>query len=121
MRYLALIYSNEQSNQNMSPEEGEKVMGAWWKFTSDLQSSGKMLGGEALQSTLTATTVRLQNGSPLVTDGPFAETKEQLGGYYLINATDLDDAIKWVSQMPVMERGGCVEIRPIWELGDAPN
>lgn len=118
MRYLALIYGNETADGQMTPEEQGANMAAWYGFTGDLRASGKMLGGEALQPTLTATTVRHGNGGNLITDGPFAETKEQLGGFYLINADNLDDAIAWVSKMPHLPRGGSVEVRPIMEFGE---
>jgi hypothetical protein len=119
MRYLALIYSEERVEATMTPEEQGANMAAWFSFTDDLRNSGKMLGGEALQPTMTATTVRHGNGGNLITDGPFAETKEQLGGFYLINADNLDEAIDWVAKMPHLPRGGSVEIRPIMEFGDS--
>ena len=119
MRYLALIYSDEMADAKMTPEEQGANMAAWFSFTDDLQKSGKMLGGEALQPTLTATTVRRGNGGNLITDGPFAETKEQLGGFYIINADNLDEAIDWASKMPHVGRGGSVEIRPIMEFETA--
>ena len=116
MRYLLLLYGNEQAAADQSPEDQAAEMDAWWKYTADLQGSGQYLGGEALQSIATATTVRLANGRPLVADGPFAETKEQLGGYYLIDVPDLDAAIAWAGKMPNLPGGGCVEIRPIMEF-----
>ena len=119
MRYLLLIYGNEQAAADQSPEAQAAEMDAWWKYTSDLQQSGRHLAGEALQPIATATTVRLANGRPLVADGPFAETKEQLGGYYLIDAPNLDEAIAWASKMPNLPGGGSVEIRPIMEF-DTP-
>jgi hypothetical protein len=117
MRYLALIYSDEQANATMTPDQQQANMGAWFAYTEDLQKSGKMLAGEALQPSLTATTVRVGNGGNLITDGPFAETKDQLGGYYVIDAKDLDEAIAWAAKMPHMTRGGAVEVRPIMEFG----
>jgi hypothetical protein len=119
MRYLALIYSDERADETMTEEEQSANMAAWFSYTDDLAKAGKMLGGEALQSTETATTVRLGSSGKLVTDGPFAETKEQLGGYYIISADNLDEAIDWVAKMPHMRRGGCVEIRPIMEFDTA--
>lgn len=118
MRYLALIYGDEKVGERMTEVEQNANMAAWFSFTDDLAKSGKMIGGEALQPTATATTVRQGNGSPLVTDGPFAETKEQLGGFYLISADNIDDAITWVAKMPNIPRGGSVELRPIMEFGD---
>jgi hypothetical protein len=119
MRYLALIYTDEQADATMTQEEQGANMAAWFSFTEDLSQSGKMRAGEALQPTLTATTVRLGNGGTLVTDGPYAETKEQLGGFYIIDAENLDDAIAWAAKMPHMSRGGSVEVRPIMEFGDS--
>jgi hypothetical protein len=116
MRYLLLIYGNEQTAAAQSPEAQAAEMDAWWKYTADLQQSGQHLGGEALQSIATATTVRMASGRPLVADGPFAETKEQLGGYYLIDVPNLDAAIAWAGKMPNLASGGSVEIRPIMEF-----
>ncbi len=116
MKYLLLIYDNEQANMNRSPEEMTKKMDEWFKYTADLQQSGMLLTGEALQPTMTATTVRAGNPPPLATDGPFAETKEQLGGFYMVEAADLDAAIEWAGKMPNIADGGSVEIRPIMVL-----
>ncbi|MCZ6866586.1 MAG: YciI family protein [Dehalococcoidia bacterium] len=114
MRYLMLIYADEKTMAGVSQEDMKGVLDAWFKYTDDFQKSGKMLGGEALQPTPTATTVRYANGKTVTSDGPFAETKEQLGGYYAIDATDLDEAIEWASKMPIPV--GSVEIRPIMEF-----
>jgi hypothetical protein len=119
MRYLALIYADERADSAMTPDEQSANMAAWFAYTDELGKSGKMLGGEALQPTLTATTVRQGNGGNLITDGPFAETKEQLGGYFVINADNLDEAIAWAGKMPNVRRGGSVEIRPIMEFDTA--
>ncbi len=113
MKYLLLIYDNEQANMNRSPEEMTKKMDEWFKYTADLQGTGMLLEGDALQPTMAATTVRAGNPAPLATDGPFAETKEQLGGFYMVEASDLDDAIEWAGKMPHIGEGGSVEIRPI--------
>ena len=116
MRYILLIYDDEKASAGMSQAEMEAGLGAWFKYTEDLQKAGKMLGGEALQATATATTVRLKEGRRLTTDGPFAETKEQLGGYYIISGEDLDEAMHWAAKMPHLGRGGAVEVRPVMEL-----
>ncbi|MDA1128397.1 MAG: YciI family protein [Chloroflexi bacterium] len=116
MKYLMLIYDNEQAHMSMSPEEMSNTMALWDNYMDDLQKNVKVLAGEALQPTMTATTVRAGNPAPLATDGPFAETKEQLGGFFLIEATDLDDAIVWAGKMPHIASGGTVEIRPIMEF-----
>ena len=116
MKYLLLIYDNEQANMNKSPEDMAKKLDQWFKYTDDLQKAGKLLDGSALQPTMAATTVRAGNPAPIATDGPFAETKEQLGGFYMVEATDLDDAIEWSGKMPHIEDGGTVEIRPTMEF-----
>jgi hypothetical protein len=117
MRYLCLIYDNEKTFADMPKEESDAIFGEYYAFTEGIKSSGHWLGGEALQPVNTATTVRLRNGKISTTDGPFAETKEQLGGYYLINAKDLNDAIQIVAKIPSV-RYGSIEIRPIMEFGE---
>jgi hypothetical protein len=114
MRYMLLINSEESREENMSEQDGAKLMAAYGKFTTDLQEAGALVGSDRLQPTTTATTVRVRNGQTLTTDGPFAETKEQLGGYYLINAKDLDDALQWAARVPTASDGS-VEVRPVWE------
>ncbi|HEX6134357.1 MAG TPA: YciI family protein [Longimicrobiales bacterium] len=110
MRYLILIYENEAA----APQDPAEF-GKWTEYTERLKASGCYLGGEALQPTSTATTVR-KNGSKVVTmDGPFAETKEQLGGFYMVDCKDLDEALKWASDIPSVGRGP-VEVRPIMEF-----
>ena len=113
MKYLLLIYDNEKAIMQKSQEELGKKMDEWFKYTADLQGTGMLLNGDALQPTATATTVRAGNPAPLATDGPFAETKEQLGGFYMVEAADLDGAIEWAGKMPHIADGGSVEIRPI--------
>jgi hypothetical protein len=112
MRYLCLIYENEKAWESSPPAESEAVMEEYFRFTADIQKNGKYLAGEALQPTASATTVRVRNGKVSTTDGPFAETKEQLGGFYLIEATDLNDAIQIASRIP-SARHGSIEIRPV--------
>ncbi len=114
MRYLCLIYSDETQWEKMSKPEADAVLGEYFAFTKDIKQSGHYIGGDELQPTQTATTVRVRNGKVSTTDGPFAETKEQLGGYYLINAKDLNDAIKVASRIPSV-RVGSIEVRPIVE------
>jgi hypothetical protein len=114
MRYLLLIYSNEAAGAQASPAEQEAVMEAYWAFTNEVNEAGVNLGGEALQPTSTATTVRVRDGKTLTTDGPFAETKEQLGGYYIVKADNLDEAIAWAAKIPGAQIGS-VEVRPIME------
>ena len=115
MRYLCLIYDNEKAWEKMPKEESDAVFGEYYTFTEGIKQSGQHLGGEALQPSPTATTVRVRNGKVATTDGPFAETKEQLGGYYLIDARDLNDAIQVAAKIP-SARYGAVEVRPIMEM-----
>ncbi len=115
MRYLCLIYDDEKKVAGMSPKESEAFMGEYFAFTEGIRKSGQYIGGEALQPVQTATTVRVRNGKMATTDGPFAETKEQLGGFYLINAKDLNDAIQVASRIP-SARLGSIEVRPIMEF-----
>ena len=112
MRYLCLIYENEKAWETLPPAESEAIMGEYFAFTEGIRSNGKFVSGEALQPTQTATTVKVRNGKVSTTDGPFAETKEQLGGYYLIEAKDLNDAIQVASKIP-SARHGAVEVRPV--------
>ena len=112
MKYLCLIYGEEKSREQYSTDQGEAMSHEYFAFTEDIRKSGHMLGGEALQPTTTATTVRVRNGKVSTTDGPFAETKEQLGGYYLIEGKDLNDAIQVAARIPGA-RTGSIEVRPI--------
>jgi hypothetical protein len=115
MRYLCLIYDEEKKLAAMSQSESDAFMGEYFAFTDGIRNSGHYIGGEALQSVQTATTVRSRNGKISATDGPFAETKEQLGGYYLINAKDLNEAIQVAAKIP-SARLGSVEVRPVMEF-----
>ena len=116
MQYLLAIYGDETEFAGLSQEEIGGVMGAWYKYDEELRKSVKVIAGDALQPTSTATTVRFESGKTITSDGPFAETKEQLGGYYLIDAEDLDVAIEWAGKMPNLPSGGSVEVRPIQQL-----
>ncbi len=109
-QYLLLIYS--PADRNPSPEELEAEMPKWFSYTQELQESGAMVAGDALQPVETATTVRVREGETVLTDGPFAETKEALGGYYLVDVPDLDAALKWAAKIPNVGYGS-VEVRPI--------
>ncbi len=117
MRYLLLICGNEQEEARMSERQAADQHQKWDAYAGELGQTGKLLGGERLRPASSATTVRLQNGKQLLSDGPYAETKEQLGGYFLIEATDLDEAVGWASKMPHLPLGGVVEVRPIWDMG----
>jgi hypothetical protein len=115
MKYLCLIYDEEKKLGAMSKNESDAFMGEYFAFTEGIRKTGHFLGGEALQPVQTATTIRVRNGKLSTTDGPFAETKEQLGGYYLIDAKDLNDALQVASKIP-SARLGSVEVRPIQEF-----
>lgn len=115
MKYLCLIYSEEKKIGSLPESDSRNMMGEYNAFTQSIKQSGNLLGAERLQPTHTATTIRSRNGKVSTTDGPFAETKEQLGGFYLINARDLNDAIQIASRIPGT-RTGSIEVRPIWEL-----
>ncbi|NTX16855.1 YciI family protein [Myxococcus sp. CA051A] len=118
MKYLLMIYENEKAWESKSKEESEQLLGEYFAYTDSVQKSGNLIAGEALQPTQTATTVRVRDGKRLTTDGPFAETREQLGGFYLVEAKDLDEAIALASRIP-SARLGCIEIRPVWELSES--
>jgi hypothetical protein len=114
MQYLLLIYQNENAWSAMSPAEQQQNFMAYGKFSADIKASGHYLGGNALQPVRTATTVKVRGGKAQTTDGPFAETREQLGGYYLVEAKDLDEATKLAARIPDAAIGdGKIEIRPI--------
>jgi hypothetical protein len=113
MKYLCLIYQDESVTQKLPKADAEKIHGEYLAFTDEIKKSGRLLGNNGLQPTHTATTVRVRNGKVTTTDGPFAETKEQLGGYYLIEAGDLSEAIQTAAKIP-SARFGSIEIRPIW-------
>lgn len=116
MRYLALIYSAESDPSTVPPEQLDTILNAYNEFTASAREAGVMLAGEALQPTSAATTVRVRDGHTATTDGPFAETREALGGFYMFECRDLDQAISWASRIPGAAFGS-VEIRPILELG----
>jgi hypothetical protein len=115
VQYLCLIYEDEQQWQKLPRAESEKIMDEFSAYTESIRKSGHYAGGNALQPTHTATTVRVRNGKVSTTDGPFAETKEQLGGYYLLQARDLNEAIQLAARIPGA-RFGAVEVRPIMEI-----
>ncbi len=115
MQYLLLIYDNENDFGALPKDEYGKMMAEYNELSADLAKSGKLVGGNRLQSVATATTVRIRGGKNQITDGPFAETREQLGGYYLVEAKDLDEATKLALRIP-SARIGSIEIRPIWSM-----
>lgn len=117
MQYLLMIYANEAEEMAMSPEAMGEMMAGYQAFTDELSAAGAMVGGERLRPTGTATSVRKRSGDFTLTDGPFAETKEHLGGYYLIEAPSLDAAVAWAKKIPSVEHG-TVEVRPIWPMDE---
>ncbi|MEO8257574.1 MAG: YciI family protein [Acidobacteriota bacterium] len=118
MKYVCLIYDEEKKAAAMSKAEGDAFMGEYFAFTEGIKKSGQYAGGEALQPVQSATTVRVRDGKLSTTDGPFAETKEQLGGFYLINADNLDEAIQVAAKIPSV-RIGSVEVRPVVDFSQA--
>jgi len=115
MRYMLLVYSKEQDMARMSEEDAQRIRAGHHAVMEESSKAGIYRGAEPLKPTTTATTVRVQHGKPLITDGPFAETKEQLAGYYILDCKDLDEAIRWAARIPTACQGGegCIEIRPI--------
>ena len=118
MKYLLTIYGDESAWENVTPEDMKTVLDAYGAFGQEATDKGAFLGGEGLQPTQTATTVRVRAGERILTDGPFAETKEQLGGYYLLDCKDLDEAIEWAGKIPGAATG-CVEVRPVMDYEGA--
>jgi hypothetical protein len=114
MRYMMLIYS-EESPAGLAPEERRELRAAHASAIEEARRKGVLVGAEPLAPTTTATTIRMQDGKAMVTDGPFAETKEQLAGYYIIDCENLDQAIDWAAKIPTACKGGqgCIEIRPM--------
>jgi hypothetical protein len=112
MKYLCLIYDEEKKIAAMPKSESDAFMGEYFQFTEEIKKQGHYLGGEALEPVSSATTVRVRNGKMSSTDGPFAETKEQLGGFYFIEAKDLNEAMQIASRIP-SARLGSIEVRPV--------
>ncbi len=115
MQYLLMIYGDETAMQGRSKAEVDQVVGAFMAYTEAMKSAGVLVGSNRLRPTSTATTVRVAAGKTQVLNGPYAETKEQLGGYYLIEAPDLDAALSWASRCPGAAFGS-IEVRPIWQM-----
>lgn len=116
MKYALLIYTNEVEGAKATPEQQQAIMGAYYGFTNDVKAKKLYVAGEALHPTTSATTVRVREGKTLTTDGPFTETKEQLGGFYLLDCKDLDEAIEYAAKIPGASHGS-IEIRPIVVFG----
>jgi hypothetical protein len=121
MRYMLLIYTREDEWGAMSPEENRKAMEGHLAIMDETVKRGMLLGVNPLAHTSTATTVRVENGKVLTTDGPFAETREVLAGYYMLDCQDLDEAIAWAAKIPHCKAPGCVEVRPLAELPAVPD
>ena len=115
MQYLLMLYLDETAWPKMTPAEQEQGGAAYTAYTEALRQAGVLLGANRLQPTSAATTVRLRDGKPQVLDGPYADSKEQLGGYYLIEAPDLDAALAWAARCPTASHG-VVELRPVWGM-----
>jgi hypothetical protein len=115
MKYLLLIYSNEANAQALSKPDMDRMLAAYGAYTEALQKAGVIVDGNRLQRSTSATTVRTTNGKTNVLDGPYAETKEQLGGYYMIDVPDLDAALSWAARCPGASHG-VIEVRPLWAM-----
>ncbi len=113
MKYVCLMYQDDNLMQKLPQEEAGKLYADYRAFGEELQKSGQLITSQGLKPTSAATTVRVRNGKTLTTDGPYAETKEQLGGIYIIEAKDLDDAIQFAAKIP-SARYGSIEVRPVW-------
>ena len=120
MKYMLLIYHEEQAWDTLSDEERQKIYSEYGKFSEEIRASGHYVSGSELHPVATATSVRVRDGKQLAIDGPFAETKEQLGGYYLIEANDLDEAIGIAGRVP-SARVGTIEVRPLAEGAEAAS
>jgi hypothetical protein len=115
VQYLLLIYDDEKGWDSISEQDRKTIMDAYNHYTDEVEKAGVSRAGEALQPTASATTVRVRNGETLLTDGPFAETKEQLGGFYLVECDTLDEAIEWAAKIP-SAASGSIEVRPVMEF-----
>src|SRR5580765_3984455 len=116
MQYLLMLYADETGWKNLTKAEQEQGVAAYRSYGEALRKAGAFLGANRLQSISSATTVRVKDGKPQILDGPYIESKEQIGGYYLIDVADLDAAISWAARCPGQSHG-TVEVRPIWAMG----
>jgi hypothetical protein len=115
MQYMLLIYDSETKWERMSEAEGQALMGEYFAYTNELRESGAFVAGEPLELTTKAKTVHVRDGERFVSDGPFAETKEQLGGYYLVDVETEDEALDWAAKVPTA-RLGRIEVRPVAQI-----
>jgi hypothetical protein len=113
MQYMLLIYDEENALDGLAEDEVRQIMMGYFQFTEELEAAGALVSSDRLRPVATATTVRIREGDTMTTDGPFAETKEQLGGYYIIDVPHLDEAIRWAGKIPSASFGS-IEVRPIW-------
>ena len=116
MNYLLLIYTSEAEENALTETETNKLMGDYTEFTKSIIQSGAFKAADRLRPVSSASTVRIRNGKTAITDGPFAETREQLGGYYLVDAKNLDEATAIAARIPGA-RTGSIEVRPVWSMG----
>ena len=117
MRYIALIYGDEATRPGQGTPESQEIVKEYFSYGEDVVKAGVFKAGDALLPTQTATTVRVRDGKTLTTDGPFAETKEQLGGFYILDCKNLDEAIAWAAKIPDARRGtASIEVRPLMEF-----
>jgi hypothetical protein len=114
MKYMLLIYDTEADFEKLTQKQIAEIMEEYGRFSAALKECGAHVSSHRLRPVASATCVRTRNGQPMLTDGPFAETKEQLGGYYLVNVKDLDEALQWAAKVP-SARFGSIEVRPVWE------
>jgi len=115
MKYLLLIHGDEAAMLAASKEEAGRMVAAYAAYTEAMAKAGALLASQRLRPTTTASSVRVRNGKTEVLDGPYAESKEQLGGYYMIDVADLDAALSWAARCPGAQRG-TIEVRPVWEM-----
>jgi hypothetical protein len=116
MRYIFLIYNSEAGRATAAPEDLQRCTREHCAVMDEVTKRGILQGVAPLQPTSTAVSVRHRNGKPLITDGPFAETKEQLGGYYVLDCRDLDEALEWAAKIPTVGDTGCIEVRALMDL-----
>ena len=115
MKYVLSIYDDEGAWEQFSPQEAGAIIDEYGRFSEEARAAGKFVAGEGLEGSSTATTVRVRDGERLLTDGPFAETKEQLGGFYVLECENLDEALAYAAKIPAAEHGS-IEVRPVWTM-----
>lgn len=116
MQYMFLVYASEKAFQTILPAQRDQAMGAYTAYTEALRKAGVLKSSDRLRPTADSTTVRVENGKSQVLDGPYADTKEQLGGFYIVDVPDLDAALSWAARCPGASHGA-VEVRPMWTMG----